>query len=137
MNRITIVLDDDLLTEIDRMVEERRATRTGRRRSAIWLEADSRRAAEDANSRGDCVAALVYAYDHSERDLPKRLTKGRSMIIMTSPCPHCMFIWITTRVSKSAYCGVGRARSESLQTMSLRRAQGTAWPSRDAAHRGP
>jgi CopG family nickel-responsive transcriptional regulator len=74
MARITIVLDDALLDEIDRMT-----ARQGyqNRSEAIRDLARSglRQHAESSGTDGDCVAALVYAYDHGERDLAKRLIK--------------------------------------------------------------
>ncbi len=73
MNRITIVLDDELLAEVDRMVK----TRGYQNRSEAIRDlarGGLRQAAENVDT-GDCVAALVYAYDHGERDLPKRLAK--------------------------------------------------------------
>ncbi len=72
MSRVTIVLDDDLLSEVDRMVDERGYQN---RSEAIRDLARSglRQVAESREQKGDCVAALVYAYDHKERDLPKRL----------------------------------------------------------------
>lgn len=73
MNRVTIVLDDELLEEVDRMVE----TRGYQNRSEAIRDLTRnglRQAVENADA-GECVAALVYAFDHSERDLPKRLAK--------------------------------------------------------------
>ena len=73
MNRVTIVLDDELLEEVDRMVEARGYQN---RSEAIrdLTRSGIRQAGEDIDS-GECVAALVYAYDHGERDLPKRLAR--------------------------------------------------------------
>ena len=73
MNRVTIVLDDELLEEVDRMVE----TRGYQNRSEAIRDLARnglRQVAENVDS-GECVAALVYAYDHDERDLPKRLAR--------------------------------------------------------------
>ena len=73
MTRITIVLDDELLTEVDRMIK----TRGYQNRSEAIrdLARGGLRLAAEGVDTGDCVAALVYAYDHDERDLPKRLIK--------------------------------------------------------------
>ena len=73
MNRVTIVLDDELLEEVDRMVE----TRGYQNRSEAIrdLTRGGLRQAVEKVDTGECVAALVYAYDHGERDLPKRLAK--------------------------------------------------------------
>jgi CopG family nickel-responsive transcriptional regulator len=74
MNRVTIVLDDELLTEVDRMVKVRGYQN---RSEAIrdLARGGLRLAAESADAAGECVAALVYTYDHHERDLAKRLVK--------------------------------------------------------------
>lgn len=74
MQRVTITLDDDLMADLDRIIAKRGyqnrseairdLARTGLEQAAI----------EVAGSR-NCVAALVYVYDHHARDLPKRLTQ--------------------------------------------------------------
>jgi len=73
MQRVTISLDDDLTEEIDRFAEA-----SGYQSRSEALRDLSRRglrqAAEERAVKGDCVAALVYAYEHEVRDLPKRLT---------------------------------------------------------------
>ena len=73
MQRITITVDDDLMDDLDRVIEARGYQN---RSEAIRDLARSglRQAVENVDT-GDCVAALVYAYDHGERDLPKRLAK--------------------------------------------------------------
>ena len=74
VQRITIVLDDELLAEVDRLIQRRGYQN---RSEAIRDLARNgiRQAAEEADVRGDCIAALVYAYDFGERDLTKRLAK--------------------------------------------------------------
>ena len=74
MNRVTIVLDDELLAEVDGLVKSRGYQN---RSEAIrdLARGGLRQAAEDAGVGGECVAALVYTYDHGMRDLPKRLTQ--------------------------------------------------------------
>jgi len=74
VQRITITLDDELAGEIDDLV----ATRGYQNRSeAIRDLARSglRQATEEAGVSGDCVAALVYVYEHESRELAKRLTR--------------------------------------------------------------
>ncbi|UGA48668.1 nickel-responsive transcriptional regulator NikR [Bradyrhizobium quebecense] len=69
--RITITIEDDLLAEIDAAAE----ARGYQNRSEIirgLARAGLQQSAEDAPS-GQCVAALVYVYDHAARDLSKRL----------------------------------------------------------------
>lgn len=74
MQRITITLEDDLAAEIDRLVK----ARGFQNRSAAIRELTRRgirQTAEERESRGGCVAALVYVYEHERRTLSKRLTK--------------------------------------------------------------
>ena len=73
MNRVTIVLDDELLEEVDRLVE----TRGYQNRSEAIrdLARSGLRQAGESVETGECVAALAYTYDHGERDLPKRLAR--------------------------------------------------------------
>jgi CopG family nickel-responsive transcriptional regulator len=73
MQRTTIVLDDEFVAELDRLI----AVRGYQNRSEAVRDlarAGMRQAAEDEGVTGQCVAALVYVYDHGERELAKRLT---------------------------------------------------------------
>jgi CopG family nickel-responsive transcriptional regulator len=73
MQRVTITLDEEFVEELDRVIE----TRGYQNRSeAIRDLARSgiRQVAEEAGDAGNCVAALVYVYDHESRELSKRLT---------------------------------------------------------------
>jgi len=75
MQRVTITLDDDLMADLDRII----ATRGYQNRSeAIRDLARSglEQAAVEAAGSRNCVATLVYVYDHHARELPKRLTQG-------------------------------------------------------------
>lgn len=73
MQRITITLDDDLMEELDAMI----ATHGYQNRSEAirdFARAGMQQAAQDKGDKaGDCVAALVYVYDHAARDLSSRL----------------------------------------------------------------
>ncbi|BBB95428.1 MULTISPECIES: nickel-responsive transcriptional regulator NikR [Bradyrhizobium] len=74
MQRITITIEDDLLAEIDTAAE----ARGYQNRSEIIRDlarAGLQQSAENAPS-GQCVAALVYVYDHAARDLSKRLVQN-------------------------------------------------------------
>ncbi|NEV01957.1 nickel-responsive transcriptional regulator NikR [Bradyrhizobium uaiense] len=74
MQRITITIEDDLLAEIDAAAE----ARGYQNRSEIIRDlarASLQQSAEEAPS-GQCVAALVYVYDHAARDLSKRLVQN-------------------------------------------------------------
>ena len=75
MQRITITIEDDLLAEIDAAAE----ARGYQNRSEIIRDlarAGLQQGAEDAAPSGQCVAALVYVYDHAARDLSKRLVQN-------------------------------------------------------------
>jgi CopG family transcriptional regulator, nickel-responsive regulator len=71
MQRVTITLDDELMAELDAII-------TARDLEAIrdLARAGIREAAEDIGQKRDCVAALVYTYDHAARQLAKRLTSA-------------------------------------------------------------
>ncbi len=74
MQRITITLDDDLMKELDRMI----ALRGYQNRSEAirdFARAGMQQAARDTGRAGECVAALVYVYDHAARDLSRRLVE--------------------------------------------------------------
>lgn len=78
MQRITIVLDDELVDEIDRLAAQQGYQN---RSEAIrdLARAGIRQTAEESGAGAgtdECVAALVYAYDYAERDLAKRLAKS-------------------------------------------------------------
>ena len=72
MQRVTITIDDELMTELDRIITARGYQN---RSEAIRDLARSgiRQAAETIDQKRDCVAALVYVYDHNARQLSKRL----------------------------------------------------------------
>ena len=73
MQRVTITLDDALMEELDAII----AARGYQNRSEAIRDlarAGMREAAEDAGQKRECVAALVYTYDHAARQLAKRLT---------------------------------------------------------------
>jgi CopG family transcriptional regulator, nickel-responsive regulator len=75
MQRITITIEDDLLGEIDAAAR----ARGYQNRSEIIRDlarAGLQQSAEDAAPSGQCVAALVYVYDHAARDLSKRLVQN-------------------------------------------------------------
>ena len=72
MQRVTITIDDELMTELDRII----AARGYQNRSEAIRDlarAGILEAADTLDRQGDCVAALVYVYDHNARQLSKRL----------------------------------------------------------------
>jgi CopG family transcriptional regulator, nickel-responsive regulator len=79
MQRITITLDDDLMNELDAMIVSHGYQN---RSEAIrdFARAGMQQAAQDKGQEkdksGECVAALVYVYDHAARDLSRRLVEN-------------------------------------------------------------
>jgi CopG family nickel-responsive transcriptional regulator len=74
MQRITITIDDELMSDLDRLI----AARGYQNRSEAVRDlarAGIRQAAQETIDHGDCVAAVVYVYDHAKRDLAKRLVR--------------------------------------------------------------
>ncbi len=75
MQRVTITIDDDLAAELKRYMA---AHGYANRSEAIRDLARSglQQHAMQAAGRQQCVAALIYVYDHHQRELPKRLTRN-------------------------------------------------------------
>ena len=75
MQRVTITIDDELVAEVDRFMAARGYAN---RSEAIRDLARSglQQAATEVGGARQCVAALVYVYDHETRELPKRLTRN-------------------------------------------------------------
>jgi CopG family transcriptional regulator, nickel-responsive regulator len=75
MQRVTITIDDELMSELDRLI----AARGYQNRSEAVRDlarAGIQQATESGTQTADCVAALVYVYDHAKRDLSQRLAKS-------------------------------------------------------------
>jgi CopG family nickel-responsive transcriptional regulator len=72
MQRVTITLDDELMIELDRIIA---AKGYQNRSEAIrdLARAGIQQAAATLDDNGECIAALVYVYDHNARQLSKRL----------------------------------------------------------------
>lgn len=72
LQRVTITLDDDLVEQIDAFIARRgyqnrsEAIRDLARAGLTDLEGD-------ADEDRECVAAVVYAFDHEKRELARRL----------------------------------------------------------------
>ncbi|MGA7675924.1 MAG: nickel-responsive transcriptional regulator NikR [Rhizomicrobium sp.] len=75
MQRVTITLDDDLADEIDNLVKKRGYQNRSEAIRDLARGGLRQVAEETAVGSGDCVAALVYVYEHEARDLSHRLTK--------------------------------------------------------------
>jgi CopG family nickel-responsive transcriptional regulator len=74
MQRVTITIDDDLDAELERFMSTRGYDN---RSEAIrdLARTGLQQAAMEISGPRPCVAALVYAYNHEARELPKRLTR--------------------------------------------------------------
>jgi CopG family nickel-responsive transcriptional regulator len=75
MQRVTVTLDDDLMGELDRII----ALKGYQNRSEAIRDlarAGIREAVIDAAESDNCVAALVYVFDHTARELSKRLVRS-------------------------------------------------------------
>ena len=75
MQRVTITLDDDLMADLDRIITARGYQNRSEAIRDLARSGLEQAAVEVAGSR-NCVATLVYVYDHHARELPKRLTQG-------------------------------------------------------------
>jgi CopG family nickel-responsive transcriptional regulator len=73
MHRVTITIDDALMAELDLLIAAR-----GYQNRSEAIRDLARSGLQQAGVAGtpdtDCVAALMYVYDHTRRELPKRLT---------------------------------------------------------------
>lgn len=75
MHRVTIALDDELIEEIERLMKARGYQN---RSEAVrdLARAGIRQMNENSHDGENCVAALVYVYNHESRALAKRLTRS-------------------------------------------------------------
>jgi CopG family transcriptional regulator, nickel-responsive regulator len=75
MQRITTTLHDDLMEDLDAMIAEHGYQK---RSEAIrdFARAGMQQGAQEQGKSGPCVAALVYVYDHTARDLSRRLVEN-------------------------------------------------------------
>ncbi|MDS7596993.1 nickel-responsive transcriptional regulator NikR [Agrobacterium tumefaciens] len=73
MQRITITIDDHLMAELDRMIE----VKGYQNRSEALRDlarAGLQQASVEEGQLDTCVGVLSYTYDHSARDLARKLT---------------------------------------------------------------
>jgi CopG family nickel-responsive transcriptional regulator len=74
MQRLTITIDDDLVTEVDDFIAQRGyANRSEAFRDL--LRSGLGQSGEVTAGNRPCIATLSYVYDHAARELPKRLAK--------------------------------------------------------------
>ncbi|HUA52916.1 MAG TPA: nickel-responsive transcriptional regulator NikR [Candidatus Sulfotelmatobacter sp.] len=74
MQRLTITLDEAFVDELDRLIA-RRGYQSRSEAIRDLARSGMREANEAVDATRDCVAALVYVYDHDKRELSKRLTR--------------------------------------------------------------
>lgn len=74
MHRITISLDDHLVTELDAHMDRKGyANRSEAFRDALRAQVEAERL--ETGGATHCVACLSYVYDHEERELAQRLVR--------------------------------------------------------------
>ncbi len=74
MHRVTITLDDDLMDKLDAIIAARgyqNRSEAIRDLARIGIQQTAAHASNEP-----CVGAMVYTYDHSKRDLPRKLTQN-------------------------------------------------------------
>ena len=74
MQRLTITIDDDLVTDVDHFIEARGYANRSEAIRDLVRSGLQQSSLEVAGGR-DCIATLSYVYDHAARELPKRLTQ--------------------------------------------------------------
>ena len=75
MERVTVTLDDDLMRELDAFMR----TRPYENRSEAvrdLVRAGLKEASPPLDGHGECLAALVYVYDHETRQLARELARS-------------------------------------------------------------
>jgi CopG family nickel-responsive transcriptional regulator len=75
MQRVTVTLDDDLMADLDRIIAARGYQNRSEAIRDLARTGLAQAAGEVAGTQ-NCVATLMYVYDHEARELPKRLTRG-------------------------------------------------------------
>jgi CopG family nickel-responsive transcriptional regulator len=74
MQRVTITIDDDLVGELEHYMAARGYPNRSEAMRDLARSALQQHAMQTAG-RQPRVAALIYVYDHHQRELPKRLTR--------------------------------------------------------------
>lgn len=75
MQRFTVTLDNDLVTELDELIAARGyASRSEAIRDL--MRASLGQARTEANPNAACVAAVVYTYDHHAPELSRRIASA-------------------------------------------------------------
>jgi CopG family nickel-responsive transcriptional regulator len=74
MQRITVTIDDELISEVDRFGEAR-GYQTRSEAIRDLARAGLQTFGDESDKPGDCVATLIYVFDHNVRELSKRLAE--------------------------------------------------------------
>jgi CopG family nickel-responsive transcriptional regulator len=74
MHRVTITIDDDLDTELQRFMNSRGYDNRSEAFRDLLRRGLNEASSETTGNR-HCIATLSYIYDHAARELPKRLTR--------------------------------------------------------------
>jgi CopG family transcriptional regulator, nickel-responsive regulator len=74
MQRVTITIDEDLVAELERFMAARGYDNRSEAMRDLARSGLQQHATQVAG-RQECLAALIYVYDHHQRELPKRLTR--------------------------------------------------------------
>ena len=76
MQRVTITIDRELLSQLDGFMNEKNYdNRSEAIRDMVRDRLEEERLQQE-EQQGSCFAALTYVYDHEERELAKRLTQA-------------------------------------------------------------
>jgi CopG family nickel-responsive transcriptional regulator len=76
MQRITITVDDDLLEQFDALIQQRGYSNRSEAFRDLLRDRLERERFETV-SAPTCVGCLTYIFDHSERELPRRLVEAQ------------------------------------------------------------
>jgi len=76
MQRVTVTLDDDLMADLDRIIARRGYQNRSEAIRDLARAGIQQAALDTGEGIQHCVGALVYVYDHSARELAKRLVQA-------------------------------------------------------------
>jgi CopG family nickel-responsive transcriptional regulator len=75
MQRVTITIDEDLVAELERYMAARGYANRSEAIRDMTRSGLQQHAMQTAGRKQRSLAALIYIYDHHQRELPKRLTR--------------------------------------------------------------
>jgi CopG family transcriptional regulator, nickel-responsive regulator len=76
MHRVTIALDDDLMTDLDRIIARRGYQNRSEAIRNLARAGIQQATLDQSEGNHHCVGALIYVYDHSARQLTNRLVEA-------------------------------------------------------------